>query len=145
MNKPLKTFAELANQARQNIKYHVQGAILEFTEDIVGRMGSRGVNKAQLAQKLGTSPAYVTKMLGGNTNFTLETMVKVANALGTKLRVHLQPDGSVTQWVDVLETVGVAEQQPCEFLDWAELGLNFSASQTSSRKSAPNEEFAAAA
>jgi transcriptional regulator with XRE-family HTH domain len=103
MEKKLKSFKELAEAARKSPVYFVQGAILDFTEDVVARMQSLNISKKDLAKKLHTSSAYVSKLLGGANNFTLETMVNVALAVDAELRVHLQPKGSICQWIDVLE------------------------------------------
>lgn len=103
MEKKLKSFKELAEAARKSTAYFVQGTILDFTEDIVSRMETQNMSKGELAEKLKTSPAYVTKILGGENNFTLETMVKVAVAVDAELRIHLQPRCSICQWIDILE------------------------------------------
>lgn len=88
-----RTFKERAEAARKTTGYNVQSAILDFTEDLVSRMEAAGVSKSELAARLGTSPAYVTKILRGQSNFTLESMVKVAGAVGADLRIHLQSSG----------------------------------------------------
>jgi hypothetical protein len=66
-----KSFQELFAQAEEHADYGVAGAILEFTEGVVREM------------------AYVTKILRGKANFTLETMVRLARALGAELRVQI--------------------------------------------------------
>jgi transcriptional regulator with XRE-family HTH domain len=110
----MKSFRELAELSRNTTPYHVQGAILDFTQEVVGRMECDGMNKAELAAKLSTSPAYITKLLGGDNNFTLETMVKVAQAVRADLKIHLQPKGSVSQWIDVLQCPNLQDHpSPC--------------------------------
>lgn len=98
-----KSFKELAEQARKSNAYFVQGAILDFTEDVVSRMEAQGITKAELANRIGSSPAFVTKLLSGSNNFTLETMVKVSLAVEGELRVHVHPKGSICHWIDVLK------------------------------------------
>jgi len=137
MNNSHKSFKELAAIARKKTPYFVQGAILDFTEDVVSRMKARELTKSELAQKLNTSPAYVTKLLSGVTNFTLETMVKVAIAVDAELRVHLQPKGSISQWVDVLD-ISADVRQGSELIE-----LKPDAQPI--RNSAANEELALAA
>ena len=88
MKKP--DFKSLFTEARKDYAYWVEGTILEFTEDMVSRMEEQGVSRSELARRIGVSPAYVTKILRGSTNFTLDTMVKVARALDCDLRCHLQ-------------------------------------------------------
>jgi transcriptional regulator with XRE-family HTH domain len=113
-----KTFKQLFAAARERLAYHVEGAILEFTEEIVAHMEVEKVSNAELAKRLDSSPAYVTKVLRGNTNFTLESMVKIARALNAELRVHLQPAGSKTQWLDKREAVEEAAEKQAEVPDW---------------------------
>lgn len=90
MNKPNPKYDEWLKEAEQHDDYHTEGAILEFTEDLVRTMKRKGVSRTQLANKLGKKPAYITKMLGGENNFTLATMVKVARALDMQLKVGLE-------------------------------------------------------
>lgn len=88
-----KTFPELFDEAERNEDYGVAGAILAFTEDLARVMEREGVSRAELARRLGATPAYVTKILRGNVNFTLATMVRLARALGAELQVQLSPRG----------------------------------------------------
>ena len=87
----MKTFKQLFTQARKGQDYYVQGAILEFTEALYARMAAHSVSKAELANRLGTSRAYVTQLMGGNTNLTLRSMAKIALALGYELKIDLRP------------------------------------------------------
>ncbi len=52
---------------------------------------SSGLTRSVLAEKIGTSPAYITKFLKGETNFTLDSMVKIAKALKCELAIGLFP------------------------------------------------------
>ena len=63
-------------------------------------MEKQKVSRAELARRLQTSRAYVTKLLGGNANFTLQTMAKVAMALGGKVHVHISGREALTRWID---------------------------------------------
>ncbi len=86
-----KSLPSLLARTRGSEAYAVEGVKLEFTEQVVALMEAAGVTKAALAARLGVAPAYVTKVLGGTTNFTLESMVKIARALGAKLHMQLKP------------------------------------------------------
>ena len=147
MSSNAKTFKQLFEAARNRLAYHVEGVILEFTEKIVARMETEGVTNAELAKRLDASPAYVTKVLRGSTNFTLETMVKISRALNTDLRVHLQPVGTKTQWVDVWETVEQLPAATGELPTWRrDFSVCVSTKETFVGKvEERNEELAAAA
>jgi plasmid maintenance system antidote protein VapI len=68
-------------------------AIHDFTIGVYRLMADRvpKTTKADLARSLGTSPAYVTKMLGGDANFTIKSMVRIAHALGAEVRIEVAP------------------------------------------------------
>ncbi len=83
-----------------NSVYWEELAILEFTEQILGRLEALGLTKTQLAEKLQANPAFISKLIRGTNNFTLRTMVRIARALESELRFHLQPAGADTVWVD---------------------------------------------
>ena len=91
MKTPPKPLETLLTKARASLAYDTEGAKLEFTEQIVALMDRAGVTKSALAARLGVAPAYVTKVLGGTTNFTVESMVKIARALGAELHLQLDP------------------------------------------------------
>lgn len=79
------------NQLRHDPEFEAELLLLDINELIVHRMNDLGWRKADLAQRLGVSRAFITRFLGGNTNMTLGTLVKVANALGTRVNVELLP------------------------------------------------------
>lgn len=85
------TFAQLFAEARGMPEYWEEGAILDFTEAMYIAMEEQDVTRAELARRLGTSQAYITRVLGGHANFTLRTMAKLALALGLQLEVGLVP------------------------------------------------------
>lgn len=94
-----KTFADLFRDARKRDAYWTEGAILAFTEEMVHAMERRGISRADLARELDTSPAYITKILRGDNNFTLATMVRIALALDMDLHLHLAPTDATTRWM----------------------------------------------
>jgi transcriptional regulator with XRE-family HTH domain len=95
-----KSFAQIFAEARKNLAYHIEGAIMEFTEELCRIMEAQGVTKAELAKRLDCKPAFVTKLLSGQNNFTLETMVKLARALESEIKIHLQGPGMESFWKD---------------------------------------------
>ena len=86
-----KAFDDLYREAETHEDYWVAGAVHEFTEALCRRMDEQRLSRVDLARRLGTSPAYVTKILRGNANFTLATMARLAQALGSELRFQLAP------------------------------------------------------
>ncbi|HYO15040.1 MAG TPA: helix-turn-helix transcriptional regulator [Thermoanaerobaculia bacterium] len=99
-SKTLERYRQMFQEAQSSVDYWLDGPIVDFTEDICRLMKEKDVSKAELARRLGTSRAYVTKLLGGNANFTLATMVKVAMVLEGVVRIHVANKGTVTHWQD---------------------------------------------
>lgn len=85
-------------------EYWIELAKLDFTEEICRRMEKIGCNRKELADKIGVSPAYITKILRGNANFTIESMTKISRALGAALRCHIQSEGEVFTWFAMEES-----------------------------------------
>jgi plasmid maintenance system antidote protein VapI len=113
--KNTSTFHSLFTRARESLAYAVEGAIISFTEQVVSRMKGLNINRSGLAGKLDSSPAYVTKFLGGETNFTLESMVKVAGALDSEIKIELVPKSSPEAWINLLKQ---ASPNPAQHTAW---------------------------
>lgn len=97
-----RDYQKLFRDAEASSEYWAEVAIGDFTEEICRLLDEKPTTRAELARRLGTTPAYVTKVLRGNANFTLASMAKIALALGSQVRVHLAPKGSYTIWKDLL-------------------------------------------
>ena len=60
-----------------------------FLAQVNAHMRAQGVSNAELARRMGTSAAYVTKLFRGNANLSLQTMVKLAQAIGVSVQLGL--------------------------------------------------------
>lgn len=74
-------FASLVGELEKRDSFHVDAAKLELSEQIYQMMESKSVTEAELSRRLAVSRAYVNKILQGNVNFTVETLVKIGRAL----------------------------------------------------------------
>jgi transcriptional regulator with XRE-family HTH domain len=54
-------------------------------------MEANEISRSELARRLGVSPAYITKVLRGNINFTLDSMVRLARAAGGEVSLQIAP------------------------------------------------------
>ncbi len=61
----------------------------QFVEDIYKVMESQGLNRSQLAKKLGKTRQYVGRVLNEKANFTLETLAEIACALGMQVSARM--------------------------------------------------------
>ena len=83
--------AAMLAELETSVSYHTESVKLEITEQIYLTMQEQDIGKAELARRLGKSRAYVTKILQGTANFTIESLVKIGLALGCQLEFKLQP------------------------------------------------------
>lgn len=65
----------------------------EVSEEIHRIMIQSGVNRTELARRMKVSKPYVSKLLSGTANVSLQTLAKVSTALDHKVRVVMVPDG----------------------------------------------------
>jgi transcriptional regulator with XRE-family HTH domain len=71
--------------------YNAEDLILSLTGEFLERMELIGTTRTELASRLGVKPPRVTRILQGNDNFTLRTVSRIADALGCRLVVTLEP------------------------------------------------------
>lgn len=69
-------------QSECPVEWELEGLKLGVAEAIYRAMEDRGINQSQVAEKMGVDRAVISRILGGQVNVTLETMAKVAVALG---------------------------------------------------------------
>ncbi len=60
---------------------------LQFAVDIEKLRIKRNLTNKQLAEKVGTSPAYITKVMQGEANYTVDTLAKFAHALDADIDI----------------------------------------------------------
>lgn len=92
-------YAKLLEDIEASNEYWTHAAVLEFTEEIARLMEDEAVSRAELSRRIGKTAAYVTKVLRGNVNFTVETMTMLARAFDTVVRIHLAPSDVAVTWV----------------------------------------------
>ncbi len=76
-------------------KYYDQyGKQLEIAYGILQLRKQRGLSQAQLARKIGTSQSNIARIEAGKQNFTLSSLLKIAQALDYDLEISFSPDAS---------------------------------------------------
>lgn len=96
----LEPYRQLIKKAESSLDYWSEATLTEFIDDLCRRINEKNISRTELSRRLGTSKAYVTKVLGGNANFTLSTMVKLALAVEGALHVHIADKTAITRWID---------------------------------------------
>lgn len=78
-------------------EYVAEGLALQVIEQALGLMQEQGISRAELAERLGTSRAYVTKLFNAPPNLTLLSIARLALALGATLKISLKPDSTFSR------------------------------------------------
>jgi transcriptional regulator with XRE-family HTH domain len=90
-----KWFKGMIESFKEDLDFRLETVILDLTEKISKRMKEKGINRTKLAELLKVSPPAVTKILNGNSNFTLKTLLSLADALELELKIDFRQKGIV--------------------------------------------------
>ena len=77
-------FHQILDETSREIKTQVKWQY-DISDAIYYRLKELGMSKKELAQRAGTSPAAVSRWLGGGHNFTLATLAKISSILNVPL------------------------------------------------------------
>ena len=94
-----RAFKDFFAAARQHAEYWAELAILDFTSALESRMERLNVSRAELAERVGASPAYISKVLNGTTNFTVKSMATLAHALGQRISIRVEDQDAADSYI----------------------------------------------
>lgn len=63
-----------------------------IVEDLLSIMKRKGIRRKELASRMSFAPSYVSPMLSGPNDFTIETLVRTARAVNARLKQTLISD-----------------------------------------------------
>ncbi len=86
-----RKWEKISEEIEKTIEYKIESIAFDISVQIYRQMRKLGINKKELAEKLNVSKAYVTQLLKGKSNMTIETMVKIAEALNMTPKIELIP------------------------------------------------------
>lgn len=76
--------------AEKTFDFRLESILIEVAENLALFMKEQNLTRSQLADRLGVSPPYITKILNGNPNLTIKTMLKLADALNQDLEINFK-------------------------------------------------------
>ncbi|MDD4552559.1 MAG: helix-turn-helix transcriptional regulator, partial [Aminobacterium sp.] len=79
----MSSWQEEANWYRQNNGWLKQSSKIAFR--ILSELDEKGLSQKELALRMNVSPQYVSKIVKGKENLSLETIWKIEEALGITL------------------------------------------------------------
>jgi len=81
----------LTDEIEDTIEYKVESVSFNIAVQVYERMRELGLTQKELANKLNVSKSYISQILKGKSNMTIETMVKLSNVLDLTPSIKLAP------------------------------------------------------
>lgn len=88
-----KSFDELYTRWEKSPGIHAERMASTFLAELNRRMQVLGMSNSDLARAANVSPAYITKLFRGPSNVSLETIAKLALAVGCRPHLHIAIEG----------------------------------------------------
>lgn len=84
-----------------DLEFKIEEAKIAFAVELSKQLDHEGIIRRELADNIGTSPAYITKVLRGESNLTIESMIKLSAAAKGELHIHVAPKNSSMRWFGI--------------------------------------------
>lgn len=108
--KPEKWFRETLESVKDDLEFRLETKILDLTEKICEVMERKKISRKELAKRLKVTPANVTKILRGSSNFTLKSLLSLADVLELDLDIRFterKKQATTIQLHHIRETVDI--------------------------------------
>lgn len=95
-----KKYKDFLRKAKESPTYWADLFTLELTEDIWKIMKNKRVSQKRLSSLLGTSEAYVSRILNGDENLSIKSITKLSLALGCVPHIHIAAKDIIVEWTE---------------------------------------------
>lgn len=93
IRKKANPLAKAFKESLNSIEAEVELSKLTIVEELLQFMKREGINRTELAKRMGVGPSRITAMLSGDGNLTIDTLVRAGRACGVHLHQHFVPEG----------------------------------------------------
>lgn len=95
-----KRAAAFLVKAEEGSSYWLGKSKLDFAVKLHQHMKAKEIKNVDLAARINSSAPYITKVLRGDANLSIESMVKLAHAVGGELTIDIKhrEAATVDQW-----------------------------------------------
>lgn len=98
-----KSLRQYLDEAKKRDSYWIEHTKLDFSFALERQRRRVGLTYKALAEKLGTSPAYISKVFRGDANLTIESMVKLVRAVDGQLHLEIAAQADGLRWFSVIK------------------------------------------
>lgn len=81
--------ADLLRDEEFRVEYERLRPRYEAIEQIIKARKEQNITQAELAKRVGTQKSNISRLESGNYNPSLDFLIKIADALGKRLSIHL--------------------------------------------------------
>ena len=107
--KERNALADAFAQSLQTVESQVERSKLSIVEELCKLMKREGINRSQLAERMNVPPSRITKMLSGDSNLTIDTLVRAGRAVGADLAQTFVPQGHKVHWYSSPKTKSILD------------------------------------
>lgn len=93
-------FERLEAHAAKAPERGLQTLLIELVQEIEDAMQAQGLTRTEVARRAGVKREYISRILNNPQNVTVATLVRVANAVSSQLRISLRPCGDLDETRD---------------------------------------------
>jgi transcriptional regulator with XRE-family HTH domain len=115
------------SEARGTFDYRLEKTLFELGENICVLLEKQGISRTDLARTMDVSPAYVTKLLNGNPNLTIKSLLKLSDALGQNLAIQFAPKVESAHFstaVHAMISLPASTEYECTYLPYTDSTVN---------------------
>ncbi|MFZ2541864.1 MAG: helix-turn-helix domain-containing protein [Gallionella sp.] len=98
----IKSYRALVRASKETDSFWIEHAKHDFAFGLNQQLKRSGMVNTSLAKKLGVKPPYISKVMRGDENLTIGTMVKLVRAAGGKLHLQVSDQQDGMHWFQVV-------------------------------------------
>ena len=108
-------FQRVLGDPKRRRVFEEEKLILSVAEGIWEAMDQRGVTRADIAERLGTTRANITQLLSGSRNMTLKSLAALSCACGVRASLSFRPVPELSGTMSAYEP----RQMPVPKIGWS--------------------------
>lgn len=98
----IKSYRALVRASKETDSHWIEHAKHDFSFGLTQQLKRSGMANTDLAKKLGVKPPYISKVMRGDENLTISSMVKLIRATGGRLHLQVADQLDGMHWFKVI-------------------------------------------